>query len=159
MLNNVLIVDDHPSVREGLGALLLKNRVAEIITEAGNVKDAYSKALSIKPDLVLMDISLHGLSGIELSKKLIKEIPDIVIIIISMYSKTQFIVESLNAGVKGYILKESPSDRILRGIKNVIHGDTYVDSHISGKVINSLINNVNKDLVINNETYEALSFK
>ena len=72
MLNNVLIVDDHPSVREGLGALLLKNRVAEIITEAGNVKDAYSKALSIKPDLVLMDISLHGLSGIELSKKLIK---------------------------------------------------------------------------------------
>ena len=159
MMDCVLIVDDHPSVREGLASLLIKNRISNKVVEAGNFNEGYRKAVSLNPELILMDISLHGLSGIELSKKLIKEMPHLKIIIISMYSKTQLIVESLNAGVKGYILKESPSKRIIKGINSVINGDVYVDSHISGKVISSLLNKEGSELVVNNESYETLSFR
>ncbi len=158
MIKSVLIVDDHPSIREGLRAMLIKNCIAETIIEAGSFDEAYESAVKNIPELILMDISLHGLSGIELTKKIIKKIPEMSIIIVSMYSKTQFIIESLNAGAKGYILKEALPEKLISGIKKIIAGDIYVDSHISGKVINSLINK-NPGIVVNNENYESLSFR
>jgi len=158
MLKSVLIVDDHPSIREGLRAMLLKNYITDKIIEAGSFNEAYDSAVENMPELILMDISLHGLSGIELTKKIIKKIPEMNIVIVSMYSKTQFIIESLNAGAKGYILKEAPPEKLISGIKKIIAGDIYVDSHISGKVINSLIQK-NPGISVNNENYEALSFR
>lgn len=158
MLKSVLIVDDHPSVREGLRALLIKNHITEKIYEAGTFDEASNAADRQKPDLILMDISLHGQSGIELTKKILKSNPEINIVIVSMYSKTQLIIESLNAGAKGYILKEAAPEKIVNGIKKIISGNIYVDSHISGKVINSLIHK-DKGITVSNETYESLSFR
>ncbi len=159
MLERIMIVDDHPSVREGLVALVLKNMFTKEIIQAGTVNDAYYNVKKFKPELILMDISLRGLSGIELSKKILTEFPDILIVILSMYSKTKFIVDSLNAGVRGYILKEAEPAKIVKGIKKVLDGELYVDSRISGNIINSLLKKSDDKLNIDNDAYEMLSFR
>jgi len=137
---NVLIIDDHPSVREGIISILKKKQDLNIVGETGTYQDGYNLAMELLPDIILMDVSIHGLSGIELSNKILKEKPDIKIIIISMYAKTEYIIKAIEYGVKGYILKDSDSNRILKGIAAVINGELFVDSHISNKVISRLMN-------------------
>jgi DNA-binding NarL/FixJ family response regulator len=158
MIKNILLIDDHPSVREGHKTIIIRNCLAENISEAGTFNDGYQKALSVKPELILMDISLHGNSGIELTKKILKILPEIKIIIVSMYSKTHYIVSALEAGARGYILKESRSEKIVECIKNVLNGEVYVDSHISGKVISSLLPDSDEKMVMG-ESYESLTLR
>ena len=158
MIENILIVDDHPYIREGLKITLLKKSIAKNISEAGTFEEGYRKALTIHPELILMDISLHGNSGIELTKKIIKNIPETKIIIISMYSKTHYIVNALEAGARGYILKESEPEKVAECIKNVLNSEIYVDSHISGKVISSLLPGSDKE-IITGESYELLTHR
>ena len=158
MINNILLVDDHPSVREGYKTIISKNSLAQNIHETGTFNDGYQKALSVKPELILMDISLHGKSGIELLKKILKIQPEIKIIMVSMYSKTHYIVSSLEAGAKGYVLKESRPEKIVKCIKSVLKNEIYVDSHISGKVISRLLAGNDDDIVMG-ESYESLTFR
>ena len=139
MADTILLVDDHPAIRASIGAELLKKNIAEKIYEAGNSEEGYNQAMTLKPDLIVMDISLYGASGIELTRKILQKNPGIKIVMLSMYSKVIYITESLKAGAKGYILKEADMDSIIDGIKKVLSGETYVDSRISSKVIASLI--------------------
>jgi len=143
---NALIIDDHPSVREGMKSILKKKHDLNIVGESGTFQDGYEQAMELLPDIILMDVSIHGLSGIELSNKILKEKPNIKIIILSMYAKTEYIIKAIEYGVKGYILKDSDGSRIIKGITAVINGELFVDSHISNKVISKLMN---KEIVSN----------
>lgn len=104
----ILIVDDHSSVREGVKWILLKRMASAVIEAAASVDEAYERAVAAPPDLIVMDISLHGSSGIELSRRILQELPQVRILILSMYAKVHYIVKALEYGVKGYVLKESP---------------------------------------------------
>ncbi|MCL2793477.1 MAG: response regulator transcription factor [Spirochaetaceae bacterium] len=137
---NVFIIDDHPPIREGMKSIIKKKPILNIVGESGTFQDAYEQVTKLLPDIILMDVSIHGDSGIELSNKILKEKPNIKIIIISMYARTEYIIKAIEYGVKGYILKDSDSSRILKGIDAVIRGELFVDSHISNKVISKLMN-------------------
>ena len=158
MLESILIIDDHPSVIEGLKSILIKSYIAKAIYSAETYRQGYDLAMQMTPDIILMDISLHGTSGIELMREIIKELPKTKIIMISMYSKINFIVESLKAGAKGYILKELSSEQIINGIKKVVDGEVFVDSLVSGNVINSLLNQENK-IPAYHKSYDTLSLR
>ena len=157
MANTILLVDDHPAIRASIGAELLKKNIAEKIYEAGNSEEGYDQAMNLRPDLIVMDISLYGASGIELTRKILQKNPGIKIVMLSMYSKVIYITESLKAGAKGYILKEADMDSIIDGIKKVISGETYVDSRISSKVIASLISPEEDLEQPEDSTYDTLS--
>ena len=157
MADTILLVDDHPAIRASIGAELLKKNIAEKIYEAGNSEEGYNQAMKLKPDLIVMDISLYGASGIELTRKILQKNPGIKIVMLSMYSKVIYITESLKAGAKGYILKEADMDSIIDGIKKVLSGETYVDSRISSKVIASLISPEEDLEQPEDSTYDTLS--
>ena len=157
MVKKILLVDDHPAIRASIGAEILKKNIAEQVFEAGSSDEGYDKAVSLNPDLIVMDISLYGASGIELTKKILQKIPGTKIVMLSMYSKVIYITESLKAGAKGYILKEADMDSIMDGIKKVLSGETYVDSRISSKVIASLISPGEELEQPENSTYDTLS--
>ena len=157
MADTILLVDDHPAIRASIGAELLKKNIAEKIYEAGNSEEGYDQAMKLKPDLIVMDISLYGASGIELTRKILQKNPGIKIVMLSMYSKVIYITESLKAGAKGYILKEADMDSIIDGIKKVLSGETYVDSRISSKVIASLISPEDDLEQPEDSTYDTLS--
>ncbi len=157
MANTILLVDDHPAIRASIGAELLKKNIADKILEAGNSEEGYDQAMSLNPDLIVMDISLYGASGIELTKKILQKKPSIKIVMLSMYSKVIYITESLKAGAKGYILKEADMASIIDGIKKVLSGETYVDSRISSKVIASLISPEEDLEQPEDSTYDTLS--
>ena len=157
MVKKILLVDDHPAIRASIGAELLKKNIAEHIFEAGNSEEGFNQAMALNPDLIVMDISLYGASGIELTKKILQKNPGIKIVMLSMYSKVIYITESLKAGAKGYILKEADIDSIIDGIKKVLSGETYVDSRISSKVIASLISPEEDLEQPEDSTYDTLS--
>jgi DNA-binding NarL/FixJ family response regulator len=157
MVKKILLVDDHPAIRASIGAELLKKNIAEHIFEAGNSEEGFNQAMALNPDLIVMDISLYGASGIELTKKILQKNPGIKIVMLSMYSKVIYITESLKAGAKGYILKEADMDSIIDGIKKVLSGETYVDSRISSKVIASLISPEEDLEQPEDSTYDTLS--
>ena len=157
MVKKILLVDDHPAIRASIGAELLKKNIADSVFEAGSSEEGYEQAMKIQPDLIVMDISLYGASGIELTRKILQKSPDIKIVMLSMYSKVIYITESLKAGAKGYILKEADMDSIMDGIKKVLSGETYVDSRISSKVIASLIAPEEELATSDNNTYDSLT--
>ena len=158
MVKKILLVDDHPAIRASIGSELLKKNIADSVFEAGSSEEGYEQAMKIQPDLIVMDISLYGASGIELTRKILQKNPDIKIVMLSMYSKVIYITESLKAGAKGYILKEADMDSIMDGIKKVLSGETSVDSRISSKVIASLIApEENMELASDDSSYDTLS--
>ena len=155
----IAIIEDHALVREGIKSIINKNRNMEITGEADNVDDGYSVALSARPDLLLLDISLHGLSGLELAKRILKKIPELRIIIITMYSKLEYILQSLDLGINGYILKETSSENLIDCIEKVLDGEIYIDTHISNKVIKSLINKKDVQITDNKSLYGRLTLR
>ena len=158
MLESIIIIDDHPSVSEGLKSIIEKTSIAKKIFTASSYEDGLYTTLKEKPALILMDISLKGSSGIELMREILSKLPEIKIIMISMYSKINFIVESLKAGAKGYILKELSSEQIINGIRRVVAGEIFVDSLVSGSVINSLLNQDDK-IPSYHKTYDTLTLR
>ncbi|MCQ2603442.1 MAG: response regulator transcription factor [Spirochaetia bacterium] len=137
---NILIVDDHPAVRTGLKTILKSMGCFENINEAGNLEDGFKSAVSCSVDIILMDVSIHGLSGIDLAAKILTEKPEIKIIMVSMYAKTEYIIRAIDLGARGYILKDSDNEILINGIKAVLLGELFIDSHISNKVIGKLMN-------------------
>lgn len=155
----IVIIEDHALVREGIKSIINKNRDMEIIEEADNIVEGYNIVIKLNPDILLLDISLHGLSGLELAKKLLKRIPELKIIIITMYSKIEYILESIEFGAKGYLLKETSSENLIQCIRKVLEGEIYIDSYISNKVIKSLINKEDLQISASNKLYSSLTLR
>ena len=104
---NVVIIEDHALMREGIKAIISRDEKIKVIGESDNVDDGYDVVMNCNPDILLLDIALHGSSGLVLAKRLLAAKPDLLIIIITAYSKIDYILEAVESGVKGYILKES----------------------------------------------------
>jgi len=135
----VVIVEDHALMREGIKAIISREQNIQVVGESDNVDNGYEVVMKCNPDILLLDIALHGSSGIVLAKKLLAARSDLKIIIITAYSKIDYILESIESGVKGYILKESSPENLASAIEKVYDGEIYIDSYISNKVIKSLI--------------------
>ncbi len=153
----LLIVDDHALFRDGLRAIIQGSPRYEVTGEAGSGKAALAAAKKLKPDLALVDISLPDQSGLELIGEIKRVSPRTKVMIVSMHSKIDYIAKAFQAGAKGYIVKDSASDKLLQGIDHVLKGDYFMDTSVSQEVVKRLMGLQTKEIKITNVAYEALT--
>ncbi len=131
----ILIAEDHETVREGLKLIINQQDDMEVCGEAGDGQNCVKLALELDPDIVLMDVTMPDLNGLKATKKLKQSQPLIKIITLTRHSDDGYLQELLRAGASGYILKQSPSIELLRGIRAVARGGNYLDPAIAGRVM------------------------
>src|SRR5947199_6274173 len=122
-----LIVDDHEVVREGLRLSLSRASHIRVIGEASDGASAVALAERRRPDVVIMDVRMPGMDGLEATKELTEKVPDVAVLIFTAYSERSLLGRGLESGAKGYILKEAPHQTLLRAIEKVAAGEGYVD--------------------------------
>jgi DNA-binding NarL/FixJ family response regulator len=154
---SVLIIDDHPLFREGLKAIIARSPRFEVKGEAGNGQEGLRLAKELKPDLVLMDISLPDQNGFQLTQAIRSMISETRVLVISMHSKIDYIVKAFQSGATGYIVKESASDRLLQGLDLVARGDYFLDSSVSHQVVEKLLGSAVRETKIGDAAYGALT--
>jgi DNA-binding NarL/FixJ family response regulator len=134
----IVIVEDHTIVREGLRPLL-EGRGVEVIGEAGDGLEAVGIVRELAPQVVIMDVALPRLGGIEATRRIVKGNPDMKVIMLTIHDEPQFVFKSLEAGAKGYLVKEAPLEELMTAIKAVMRGETYLSSNFPPGLIDSYV--------------------
>jgi DNA-binding NarL/FixJ family response regulator len=133
-----LIVDDHEVVREGLRLSLSRAPHIRVVGEAGDGASAVELVERRKPDVVIMDVRMPGMDGLEATKEILKILPETAILIFTAFSERSLLARGLESGAKGYVLKEAPHETLLRAIERIAEGEGYIDpalmpAFLSGK--------------------------
>ena len=131
----VLLVDDHPLVRGGLRALLASEQAANIVGEATNGSEAISQALELEPDVILMDLHMSEMNGIEATRQILRAQPRIGVIALTMLEDDDTVFAAMRAGARGYLLKGADEAEVLRAIHAVAHGEAIFSPAIAGRLI------------------------
>ena len=135
MQTKVLLIDDHAILRKGLQLILGKQEDFTIVGEADDGETGIALVRELEPDVIIMDISMPGLNGIEATKRIAAEFPDTKVIALSIHSEKKYVEDMLKAGAAGYILKESVPEDLVRGIRAVMSGAGYLSPSITGLVV------------------------
>ena len=141
----VLVVDDHTVVRDGLRFLLDAEEDIEVVGAAGDGREALKEAERVHPDVVLMDVAMPGLNGIEATRRFRKTLPDSKVLILSMHENSEYIHRALEAGARGYIVKESTGPEVAAAIRAVHAGRRYLGARIAETVLEQYIKNCGAD--------------
>ncbi len=136
----ILLADDHNIMRKGLRSLLEQHANVEVIAEAEDGRTTVKLALELNPDVVIMDISMPDLNGIEATRQIIHTEEDIKVIALSMYSDRKFVAGMLQAGASGYLLKDCAFDELFRAIETVMNDQTYLSPKVAGTVVQDYMN-------------------
>lgn len=136
---NIILADDHQIVRDGIKSMLSGDFEIAIVAEAADGEQLFSILKSSVPDIVLLDISMPGMSGIEICRIIHENNPEIKVIILSMYSDEEFVLQALRAGAFGYLPKNISRDELTKAIKLVFSGEQYISPLISSNWINSML--------------------
>ncbi len=139
MTITVVLADDHRIVREGLRALLERNEDIKVVGEAADGREAVKLASSLKPDVVIMDISMPMLNGIEATQQVLEASPSSKVVILSMYSTSEHIFRSFKAGAQGYLLKESAGSDVVNAVRAVREGKRYLTERITETILDDFI--------------------
>ncbi|MCU0538541.1 MAG: response regulator transcription factor [Desulfobacterales bacterium] len=153
----IVIVDDHALFREGLKAIICRNPSYEVVGEAARGDEALETARTLKPHLVLVDISLPDQNGIDLTQQLRKSLPRTRVMIVSMHSKVDYIVNAFRAGATGFVTKESAPERLLQAIDLVLKGEYFMDSAVAQTVVQKLAGIASDQRQLRDPGYEALT--
>lgn len=138
----VLLVDDHKIVLEGLRSLLEKEPDINVVADADNGRASVLLAREFLPNVVLMDVAMPEMNGIEATRRIISEIPGTQVLALSMHSDKRFVLEALNAGAKGYILKDCAAVELVTAIRSVAANDTYLSKKITGLIVKEYIKHI-----------------
>ena len=131
----VMITDDHPVVREGLSAMLSREKDIEVVAEAANGNEAIVKARDLKPDIVLMDLRMPEVDGVEAMRRIRTENTDIKFIVLTTYDNDEYIFQGIEAGARAYLLKDSPREEMFKAIRVVSEGGSMIEPAVAGKVL------------------------
>ncbi len=135
----VLIVDDHVTVREGLAAMLSRDPGIAVVGEAENGRVAVEKAGKLQPDVILMDLRMPEMDGIEAMLKIKAANPETKFIILTTYDNDEYIFKGIEAGARAYLLKDSPKEDLFRAIKVVSQGGSLIEPAVAGKVLDRFV--------------------
>jgi DNA-binding NarL/FixJ family response regulator len=140
----VLLADDHAIMRQGLRSLLEKQPDITVIGEAEDGREAFELVNKLQPDIVVLDVTMPNLNGIEAARKIHSEFPEVKVIALSMHSNRRFVGDMLKAGATGYILKEGLFDELVRAIHAVAAGDIFLSPRVTGVVVDDYVNRLSK---------------
>lgn len=140
---NILIVDDHPVFRKGLAAVIHEQPDLHVCGEADNAKKALEVMRSKNPDIALVDISLPGANGIELTKMMLAENPRLIVLILSMHDESMYAMRALRAGASGYVMKAEALTHVVSALRKVIDRGIYVSTKLSESLIFKAVQGVN----------------
>lgn len=142
MKKRILLADDHEIVREGLRALIEKRTDMEVAGEANSGWEAVRLVRKLTPDLIIMDISMPDLNGIDATRQVLAESPKVRVVALSMHSDKRFVLGMLKSGARGYLLKESAFKELISAIEAVLADQFYLSPKIAGTVINDFVQSI-----------------
>jgi DNA-binding NarL/FixJ family response regulator len=153
----LIIIDDHPLFREGIKTILNRKPKYEVVGETGAGLKGLQMVKDLKPDVVLLDLSLPDIRGIELISDILRYSVNTGVLIVSMHSKIDYIVKSFQYGAMGYIVKESAANTLLDAIEHILNGDYYMDTSVSQKVVKKMAALPAKKPILVKPGYESLT--
>jgi len=130
----LLLIDDHPLVRDGLRARLSTVPGFEVVGEAGTADEAVAQVEALRPTLALMDVGMRDTNGIDLTAQLLADHPDLLVLMLSMYDNPEYVQRALQAGARGYVLKDAPASEIVTAIEAVTGGGTFLSPAVSKRL-------------------------
>jgi DNA-binding NarL/FixJ family response regulator len=134
----IVLVDDHEMVLQGLKAMLAPYRGRiEVVGESLNGQDAVALVAELTPDIVLCDVRLHGLSGLDLCRKMLERVPGQRVVLLSVYEDEQYLFEALRAGACGYLVKRIDGDELVRSLERAAGGETVIDPTLAGRAVDT----------------------
>ena len=141
----IILADDHQIVRQGLRILLEAEPDMEVVAEADNGRKVLRMAQELTPDIIIMDLSMPELNGIEATRQILAEVPGIKIIALSMHSDSLFVLNMLNAGAAGYLLKDCALEELVHAIRTVVTRKIYLSANLSNMLVSDLANKLSFD--------------
>ncbi len=151
----VMIADDHALVREGISAILGRCDDITVVGEASNGKEAIDNVDKLKPDVILMDIAMPGLGGLEATVEIKKKNPDVKILVLTQYEDKEYIARFLKVGVSGYMMKKAVGSELLSAINAISKGELYLHSSITSEVVAGFLSGT--DSIELEDPYEKLT--
>ncbi len=148
----VLIADDHTLIRAGIRELLQNINGIQVVGEASNGREALEKIREISPDIVLLDIAMSELNGLEVAERVNKDFPTVSVIILSMYANEEYVLQALKVGANGYLLKDSAPNELEIAIRAVTRGETYLSPSISKTLVSDYLKRITETNVEEKET-------
>src|SRR3954469_1694467 len=142
MTTKILLADDHQIVREGLKSLLNSHEDMEVVGEARDGRSAVQMAKDLSPDVVIMDVGMPHLNGIEATRQITSREPDAKVVALSMHADRRFMGEMLKAGAKGYLLKDGAFDELATAIRSVVADKVYLSPKIADVVVDDYVRRV-----------------
>jgi DNA-binding NarL/FixJ family response regulator len=137
--NRILLVDDHPIVRQGLAELIDHEKDLSVCGVADDIHQALEQIVALGPDLVIVDISLKGSNGIELLKNIKVRYPKQAVLMLSMHDESLYAVRALRAGAAGYVMKQEATEKVLTAIRQVLNGEIYLSERMEKKMMHQLV--------------------
>ena len=147
----ILVADDHEVVRKGLIALLEQQPDWEVCGETGNGREAVEQAQRLMPDVIIMDISMPGLNGLEATRQIVRANPAIRILILTLLDAEEVVRSVLDAGARGFLLKSDPALHIVEGVEALVRGKTYFTSKIAGMVLEGYLRRATEGMTATGE--------
>ena len=139
MRTKLLLVDDHKIMRHGIRSLLEKETGMEVLEETNNGRTAIELSRNLSPDVIIMDIAMHDLNGIEATRQITTELPEVKVIMLSMHSDRQMVTDALQAGASGYLLKDCEFEELVRAIETVVSNRTYLSPEIADILVENFV--------------------
>ena len=135
----ILLGDDHKLLRHGLKKILQERGDWEVVAEAGDGREAVRQALEVKPDVAILDIGMPLLNGIEATRQIVKRLPEVQVLILSMHANEAYIIQAVKAGAKGYLLKDSADTELLRGVDALSNGKSFFSPEVSKVMLDDYV--------------------
>ncbi len=139
MITKILIADDHGILRQGISSLIEKHADMQVVGEADNGLMVVEMTRQLRPDIVIMDVSMPVLNGIEATRQIKSELPDVKVLALSVHTEKEFVLDTIKAGVSGYILKECVFDDLVHAIKVIVAGQSYLSPQVASVVLNGIV--------------------
>jgi RNA polymerase sigma factor (sigma-70 family) len=151
----LLLGDDHTLVRQGLRKILEEKPEWEVVGEAGDGRDAVRQALALRPDVAILDVGMPQLNGIEATRQIVRRAPETRVLILSMHSADAYVARALQAGAKGYLLKDSAGKDLIRAVATVAAGKSFFSPAIAKLMLDDYVRRVAETAVV--DKYDSLS--
>lgn len=154
MTTTIVLADDHQVVRKGIRALLEMEQDFQVVGEAGDGLEAVQLTLRLRPDVLVLDLMMPGLNGIDVARQVTKQVPQTRVVVLSMYASEDYVLEALRNGASGYVLKDASTLELVQAIRDVVTGRRYLSPPLAERAIDAYVRQTQESTL---DPYETLT--